>query len=143
VEPLATQIAVPNVGRADHITMRKQLQIMEEHADTRTWLAANSAFHAAVYERADRPRMIELVERLRRLTDRYMYVHLEVVGKTEHLTSEHLAILAAVEAGDSALAATLTREHLASAHDFILRYLMDGQDNAGDRLFALKETLTS
>jgi DNA-binding GntR family transcriptional regulator len=143
VEPLATQIAVPNVGRADHITMRKQLQIMEEHADTRTWLAANGAFHAAVYERADRPRMIELVERLRRLTDRYMYVHLEVVGKTEHLTSEHLAILAAVEAGDSALAATLTREHLASAHDFILRYLMDGQDNAGDRLFALKETLTS
>jgi DNA-binding GntR family transcriptional regulator len=143
VEPLATQIAVPNVGRADHITMRKQLQIMEEHADTRTWLAANSAFHAAVYERADRPRMIELVERLRRLTDRYMYVHLEVVGKTEHLTSEHLAILAAVEAGDSALAATLTREHLASAHDFILRYLMDGQDNAGDGLFALKETLTS
>jgi DNA-binding GntR family transcriptional regulator len=143
VEPLATQIAVPNVGRADHITMRKQLQIMEEHADTRTWLAANGAFHAAVYERADRPRMIELVERLRRLTDRYMYVHLEVVGKTEHLTSEHLAILAAVEAGDSALAATLTREHLASAHDFILRYLMDGQDNAGDGLFALKETLTS
>jgi DNA-binding GntR family transcriptional regulator len=143
VEPLATQIAVPNVGRADHITMRKQLQIMEEHADTRTWLAANGAFHAAVYERAGRPRMIELVERLRRLTDRYMCVHLEVVGKTEHLTSEHLAILAAVEAGDSALAATLTREHLASAHDFILRYLMDGQDNAGDGHFALKETLTS
>jgi hypothetical protein len=41
------------------------------------------------------------------------------------------------------LAATLTREHLASAHDFILRYLMDGQDNAGDGHFALKETLTS
>ena len=143
IEPLATQIAVPNVGRAEHITMRKQLQIMEEYTDTRTWLAANGAFHAAVYERAGRPRMIELVERLRRLTDRYMYVHIEVIGQTEHLVAEHLGILAAVENGDSALAATLTREHLASAHDFILRYLMNGQDTAGEGHFAMKATLTS
>jgi DNA-binding GntR family transcriptional regulator len=125
IEPLATQIAVPNVGRADHLTMRRQLQVMEEHADTRTWLAANADFHAAVYRHSNRPRMIELVERLRRLTDRYMYVHLEVVGQTEHLTAEHLGILAAVENGDSALAARLTRDHLASSHDFILTYLLE------------------
>jgi DNA-binding GntR family transcriptional regulator len=128
VEPLATQIAVPNVGRADLLTMRKQLQIMEEHTDTATWLAANTNFHAAVYRRADRPRMIELVERLRGLTDRYMYVHLEVIGQTEHLVSEHLSILAAVESGDAALAARLTREHLATSHDFILTYLLQEQD---------------
>jgi len=143
VEPLATQIAVPNVGRAEHITMRKQLQIMEENVDTRTWLAANNAFHAAVYERAGRPRMIELVERLRRLTDRYMYVHIEVIGQMEHLTSEHLGILAAVEAGDAPLTAMLTREHLASSHDYLLRYLMDAQDATGNGHFALKATLTS
>ena len=131
IEPLATQLAVPNVGRADHLTMRKQLQIMEERADTRTWLAANADFHAAVYQHANRPRMIELVERLRRLTDRYLYVHLEVIGQTEHLTSEHLGILAAVESGDSALAARLTREHLATSHDFILTYLLENQATAG------------
>ena len=61
IEPLATQLAVPNVGRADHLTMRKRLQVMEDYADTRTWLAANAEFHAAVYTRANRPRMIELV----------------------------------------------------------------------------------
>src|ERR1700733_9632885 len=48
IEPLATQLAVPNVGRAEHLTMRKQLRIMDEHADARTWLAANATFHAAV-----------------------------------------------------------------------------------------------
>jgi DNA-binding GntR family transcriptional regulator len=131
VEPLATQIAVPNVGRADLLTMRKQLQIMEQHADTRTWLAANTEFHAAVYRRANRPRMIELVERLRGLTDRYVYVHLEVIGQTEHLVSEHLDILAAVESGDAALAARLTREHLATSHDFILSYLLEKQATSG------------
>lgn len=132
IEPLATHLAVSNVGRADLLTMRKQLKIMEEHSDTRTWLAANTEFHAAVYRRAGRPRMIELVEQLRRLGDRYMYVHLEVLGKTEHLTSEHLEILAAVEKGDAALAARLTREHLATSHHFILNYLLEIQATAGD-----------
>jgi len=125
IEPLATQLAVPNVGRAEHLTMRKQLQIMEENADTRTWLAANAAFHATVYRCAGRPRMIGLVEQLRRLTDRYMYVHIEMIGRTEHLTAEHLGILAAVEAGDPVLAGRLTREHLTSSHDFILTYLLE------------------
>jgi DNA-binding GntR family transcriptional regulator len=105
--------------------MRKQLQVMAEHADTRTWLAANAAFHAAVYKRANRPRMIELVERLRCLTDRYMYIYIEVIGQTDHLTSEHLGILAAVESGDAALAARLTREHLTSSHDFILTHMLE------------------
>jgi DNA-binding GntR family transcriptional regulator len=130
IEPLATQLAVSNVGRADLRTMRKQLEIMEAHSDTRTWLAANTEFHAAVYRRAGRPRMIELVEQLRRLGDRYMYCYLEVVGPTEHLTSEHLAILAAVEHGDAALAARLTQEHLATSHDFILTYLLENQATA-------------
>jgi len=127
IEPLATQLAVPNVGRADHLTMRKQLHVMEEHADTRRWLAANADFHEAVYQHANRPRMIELVQRLRRLTDRYLYVHLEVIGQTEHLAFEHLGILAAVESGDAALAARLTREHLATSHDMILTYLLENE----------------
>jgi DNA-binding GntR family transcriptional regulator len=127
VEPLATRIAVPNVGRADLLNMRTQLEVMEEHADTRTWLAANTEFHAAVYRRANRPRMIELVERLRGLTDRYLYVHLAVIGQTEHLVDEHLGILAAVESGNAALAAQLVREHLATSHDFILTYLLENQ----------------
>lgn len=131
VEPRATRIAVPNVGRVDIITMRKQLAIMEEDADPRDWLAANIAFHAAVYKRANRPRMIELVEQLRRLTDRYLYMHLEVIGQTEHLHAEHLGILAAVEAGDAELAGQLTKEHLATSHDYILTYLLEHPDAAG------------
>jgi DNA-binding GntR family transcriptional regulator len=130
VEPLATQLAVPNVGRAEHLTMRKQLQVMEEHADTLTWLAASGLSRHGV-QVCGRPRMIELVEQLRRLTDRYMYVHVEVIGRTEHLTSEHLGILAAVESGDPVLAGLLTREHLTTSHDFILGYLLESQSTAG------------
>ncbi|MGB3483650.1 MAG: GntR family transcriptional regulator [Mycobacterium sp.] len=125
VEPLATQIAVPNVGRADILMMRKQMSVMETSNEAPVWLAANAEFHAAVYKRASRPRMIELVEQLRRLTDRYLYMHLEVIGHTEHLHAEHAAIMRAVESGDAGLAARLTQEHLATSHDFILSYLLE------------------
>ena len=131
IEPLATQIAVPNVGRADILSMRKQMQLMESSNEAPIWLAANAEFHASVYKRASRPRMIELVEQLRRLTDRYLYMHLEVIGQTEHLHAEHAAILSAVESGDAALAASLTREHLATSHDFILSYLLENPTATG------------
>ncbi|WP_197377525.1 GntR family transcriptional regulator [Mycolicibacterium baixiangningiae] len=131
VEPLATQIAVPKVGRADILTMRKQMTVMESSSEAPIWLAANADFHAAIYKRAGRPRMIDLVEQLRRLTDRYLYMHLEVIGQTEHLHAEHAAILSAVESGDPALAAQLTREHLATSHDYILSYLLEHPSATG------------
>jgi DNA-binding GntR family transcriptional regulator len=125
IEPRTTEIAVPNVGRADILYMRKQLAIMAEPLNARTWLAANTEFHAAVYRRANRPRTIELIEHLRRLTDRYVYLHLEVIGRAGHINSEHEEILAAVERRDAAGAARLTSKHLATAHDNIVDHFVD------------------
>jgi DNA-binding GntR family transcriptional regulator len=131
IEPMTTRIALPNVGRADILYMRKQLALMTQSSDARTWLAANTEFHAAVYRRANRPRTIELIEQLRRQTDRYIYLHLEAIGQTEHLEAEHQEILAAVERGDGASTARLTRDHLAAAHDHILTYLLENPSAVG------------
>lgn len=139
IEPVATQIAVPNVGRAEILRMRQELETMSTSNDARAWLAANANFHATVYKRANRPRMIDTVEQLRKLTDRYLHLHLEVIGNTEHLHAEHTAILAAVEIGDAALAASLTREHLATSHDFILKYLLEDAAAGADPFAALHE----
>jgi DNA-binding GntR family transcriptional regulator len=98
---------------------------MSEPTDARTWLAANTEFHAAVYRRSNRPRTVELIEHLRRLTDRYVYLHLEMIGQAGHIGSEHEPILAAVERGDGAATARLTADHLVKAHDHILDYLVD------------------
>jgi DNA-binding GntR family transcriptional regulator len=124
IEPRTTEIAVPHVGRADILYMRKQMAIMAAPIDARTWLAANTEFHAAVYRRANRPRTIELIEQLRRLTDRYVFMHLEI-GKAAHIGSEHEEILGAVERGDAAETARLTSVHLVNAHDNILEYLVE------------------
>lgn len=141
IEPVATQIAVPNVGRAEILQMRRLLELMGETKETRTWLNANAEFHATVYLRADRPRMVKLVEQLRKLTDRYLHLHLEVIGNVEHLQVEHTKILEAVESGDAALTAALTREHLATSHDFILHYLLEKSGgDASDSFASLHES---
>jgi DNA-binding GntR family transcriptional regulator len=132
IEPLATRLAVPRVGRAEIARMSALFKIMESpHTDPPSWIAANAQFHAVVYSQAGRPRTIELVEHLRRLTDRYVYFHLEVIGDVEHLQDEHREILEAVQSGDAALAADRTRKHLISSHDVILRYLLD-EGGGGD-----------
>jgi len=140
IEPVVTAIAVPNVGRAETTQMSALLDRMEtDGIGAAEWLEANAAFHALIYTRADRPRMVELTEQLRRLTDRYVYLHLEVIGDVEHLHEEHRQILAAVRHGDPREVAELTRLHLETSHDFILRYLLrtsgsrtaPGQDAAG------------
>lgn len=125
IEPVATQLAVPNAGRAEVLRMRRHLEVMGGTDQTRTWLNANAEFHATVYELANRPRMVRLVEQLRKQTDRYLHLHLEVIGQTEHLHEEHTRILEAVERGDAALTASLTRDHLATSHDFILEYFLE------------------
>lgn len=125
IEPVVTAIAVPNVGRAEIAQMSALLDRMDTEGITPAeWLEANAEFHALIYTRADRPRMVELTEQLRRLTDRYVYLHLDVIGDVEHLHVEHRQILAAVRRGEPREVADLTRLHLETSHDFILRYLL-------------------
>ena len=82
VEPVATRLAVPRVGRAGIARMTRLLGVMDDPVvAARHWVETNAAFHAEVYTLAGRPRMIALVEQLRRLTDRYVYFHLDVVGR--------------------------------------------------------------
>lgn len=125
VEPLTTRIAVPNVGRAEIVQMSTLCELMEGgRTSTADWMGANAAFHALLYTRANRPRMVALTEQLRRLTDRYLHLHLDVIGSVGHLQTEHRQILAAVQDGDPGRVSELTRFHLATSHDFILRYLL-------------------
>ena len=125
LEPAATRLAVPNMGRAEVIQLRRCFEAMTETKVPTEFLAANAAFHRIICAQANRPRMAETVEQLRKLTDRYLYLHLEVFEKRDLLLKEHAQIVDAVEAGDGAQAASLTCHHLETAHNFILQYMLE------------------
>jgi DNA-binding GntR family transcriptional regulator len=124
LEPVATRLAVPNVGLAEVLQMTRLAEQMESCTDARAWIGDNARFHATVYHQAGRPMMVKTVDQLRRLTDRYLHLHLAVIGHVEHLHVEHRAILDAVRRGDANEVADLTLAHLTSSHRFILDYLL-------------------
>lgn len=125
VEPLASRLATPNVGRAELLRMEECLHRMERVDDAPAWLSANAEFHAQVYEQSRRPRMIRMIATLRNQTDRYMRVHLADLGETDHLLDEHRLIYEAAGRRDPGAVERLTLHHLATSHDFILRYLLE------------------
>jgi DNA-binding GntR family transcriptional regulator len=125
VEPLASRLAVPHVGRVQRMVMARSFEQMQHAEDVGAWLASHATFHAQVYLQSGRPRAIALVENLRRLTERYLRVHLSHVEATSHLRDEHQAIMTAVNDGDPEAVETLVRDHLATAHDFILGHLLE------------------
>ncbi len=129
VEPYLTQMAASQVGRADIIEMTRYFDTMAETTDVVEWLEANANFHATIYHRANRPMTAAHIDQLRKLTDRYLYLHLAVIGNVEHLQVEHAAILDAAKAGDGQRLFELTRTHLETSHEFIVRYLLTNDED--------------
>lgn len=130
VEPRTTALAVHALGRMDIRVMRDCHETMLRTSDRLEWLDANTRFHRTIYAKSGRPRWIALIESLRSQTDRYLHLHLAVIGQTGHLHEEHEGILEAAEARDAARVEELTRRHLRSSHDFILEHLASDRDEA-------------
>ena len=132
VEPLACRLAVPNIGRAQLLTMAESLTTMDSRQNTDEWLDAHVRFHAQFYGQSGRPRMIALVENLRHQAERYLRLHLSSPASA-HLRPEHEAMMRAAVEGDAALVEKLTLEHLRTSHDLILGHLLDSDTARGTR----------
>lgn len=125
IEPLACRIAMPNVGRAQLLTMSECLLTMDRIDSSDRWLFAHARFHQQIYGQSGRPRMVSLVENLRQQAERYLRMHLEQ-PQSVHLRAEHRNLMAAAVDGNANRVEELTRNHLQSSHESILGHLLEG-----------------
>jgi DNA-binding GntR family transcriptional regulator len=85
------------------------------HAERSNYLgfvAADQAFHAAMYDAARVPDLFALVRRQSGHLDRLRYLHVPAPGKMQTVIADHLAIVDALRQGDAALAQQAMRTHL-------------------------------
>jgi DNA-binding GntR family transcriptional regulator len=77
------------------------------------YLELNQRFHTGVYERCDRPRLVDMIAALRDASSAYLNIYRAAADfPVERLDAEHREILAACVARDPERAATAARRHL-------------------------------
>lgn len=112
LETLAVRCALP---RADGALVARAGAILaeaESTADVGAWMALNWHFHAALYERAQRPRLLAMIGDLQARVDRFVRVLLGTSDYREQAQGEHRAILAAYSVGNAAAVCSLLDQHL-------------------------------
>lgn len=124
LEPLLSRLALPTVTRHHILQMRELIRTMEETRDGTTWLDANDSFHRILYREANRPWIIEIVDRARRMNSRYTRV-LVVDMENRRGEGEHMEILESIEHQDSKELETRLVDHIRSGHDLVLQHLLE------------------
>ncbi|RSM91639.1 GntR family transcriptional regulator [Kibdelosporangium aridum] len=120
LDPLATSLAAERRSKSDIATMRTafaQLRPLPDHPDVAD-LVAHREFHRAIYAASHNDLLIATLDGLWDKADRYRIVGLRQKRdqpERDETAAEHRAMLDAVIAGDSELAAKVMREHIRSS----------------------------
>lgn len=114
LETLAIRLAIPELSenRIDRIA---RVQDEAERTGIERFGAVNAAFHTALYEPANRPRLLAQIAALHDLVDRYMRIAAVELDYLERSNAEHRDIIAACRRRDTAAAERLVERHIASA----------------------------
>jgi DNA-binding GntR family transcriptional regulator len=88
--------------------------------DERTRVAANRAFHQAVWNAAHQPALMDLLRRIELQLGRFPITTLSYPGRWEKSLEQHEALVAAIEARDGDRAAEIASQHFADARDIRL-----------------------
>lgn len=84
------------------------------------WSELNTAFHTCLYQAANRPNTMEIVQNLNSNCDRYIRLHLLHKGGIPKAEKQHQQLIEFCKKRDSKAACDLLREHiLGSANDLI------------------------
>jgi DNA-binding GntR family transcriptional regulator len=112
LEGTAARLAAPKMDDERIEALEALVQELEATDDPDQWLAINNQFHATIYQAANRPRMLSIIEYVRNISTPYI---LQFIGMREHMESsrdDHRRILEACRKRDGQLAEAEIRKHL-------------------------------
>ncbi len=121
LEPRLGRLAIPNLTESHFTEMEAMIERMGSITETDAWLPLNNRFHETLYTAAERQRSLDIVGVIRRQTDRYTAVHIEL--DYDLVDMEHLMILEAARQGHTTRIEALITAHISSSYEQMLRYL--------------------
>jgi GntR family transcriptional regulator, rspAB operon transcriptional repressor len=129
LEGLAARLGAEHIQPDDLAAMRdlnRQMEAAIGASDLNRFLDLDLQFHAIHYAAAQRPRLAQRIQALKRLGTPYTRRARLTLARTEYTRDFHLRLLEACATHDGELAERLLREDL----DFTVRYLREVFQNA-------------
>ncbi|MDF0605938.1 GntR family transcriptional regulator [Neisseriaceae bacterium TC5R-5] len=112
--------AIPRQTEA-HLTVAAELLARFESAlqqkDISAWGILNAQFHMALYQAAERPQTLALIEQLHNRTDRYTRMQILLTNFSDRAHQEHSELLALCRCKDAISAAAYLRQHILHAEE--------------------------
>ncbi|MBL8094877.1 MAG: GntR family transcriptional regulator [Anaerolineales bacterium] len=115
LETRLLRLAVPRLTTAALAQASVDLERIDRESDPARWGALNWSFHAALYQPADRPRMLATVKDLHDNVDRYLRIYLAPAERQALSQEQHRALLDACQSGAVEPALAVLEQHLADA----------------------------
>ncbi len=122
LEGMAARLAVPKMDVEKIKALEAALKELNQTTDLDQWIALNQRFHHIIYQAANRPRLVALIENLRNTVTPYMR---QYIASSEHIkgaAASHRLIFEACLKRDPALAEQETQKHVAAVREGIVIY---------------------
>jgi DNA-binding GntR family transcriptional regulator len=114
LEPFATELAAPIIGDGALAELNEIVVEMDKTDEFQLGTDLNRRLHLVIYQAANRPLLLDMIERLRRSADAYVRVLLAHAPPryVDDIRHEHHTILAALQAHDPVAARQAMTTHL-------------------------------
>jgi DNA-binding GntR family transcriptional regulator len=132
LEALAAELAAAHFDPSWVAPLEAILDEMADGPDTDRYIALNRRFHSELYARAERTRLVEMIDSLRDASSAYLHIYAAHDFPVARLDAEHREILDACSMRDPLRAAAAVRNHLQHTVDHVARTLEGREDDALD-----------
>jgi DNA-binding GntR family transcriptional regulator len=112
LETQAVRWALPRADAAIIEQAEAALVDSERTKDVVRWMDINWRFHSTLYKRADRPRLLAMIESLNAQIDRFIRILITGSDYRKQAQAEHRAILAAYKVRNAAAVSNLLEQHM-------------------------------
>ncbi|MFQ5857212.1 MAG: GntR family transcriptional regulator [Anaerolineae bacterium] len=123
LEGMAARLGAPKMDEDRIATVQTILEEMEKTSDLDRWLELNRRFHHTIYQVANRPRLLSIIENLRNTSAPYIR---QFIAFSEHMAEarvSHRRIFEACANRDGLLAQEETQKHLKAVCEGVLVYV--------------------
>jgi DNA-binding GntR family transcriptional regulator len=125
LEPMAIAASVARAGPTHFAAAEEAMRDLVSTGDHVAWMRLNWSFHAALYEAADQPRLLDFIRSL--WANVIRYCAMLAMRETPYVRSgEHAGILTAYRKSDAKAAERLVLRHMDEVERRLLRVLRKG-----------------